>query len=168
MGVENPVMHAGVHLLTVVEQRRHEEVGGRSPGSTSEYAFIARRQNERYRKELEDWKQAEPEEYEKAKELIDAIAEGRLELFDQARVKQILHSSIYHFPGIALSYKIYKNQETVQVYEEELAKKKATAAPVPSREGKSARERYQEYLKQQNLGSIGTSDQTSPEEGKKT
>lgn len=148
LDADNPTIHPGVRLYFFDQQRKHyAETALRVPGSTAEYAYAAATKIPGLETELETWKKTQPEEYDKAKELIEAIQAGKLKQFDHERLIQILRSSIYHFPGIALSYQIRKAQEDL----EEFTQKKVSELPPRPRSGKSAMERYQEYLKQQEL-----------------
>lgn len=65
-------------------------------------------------KALELWEKAEPEEFGKARELIEAIRNGQLEQFDRQKLKEVLHRSLYIFPGVALSFLIRKGQLDLQ------------------------------------------------------
>lgn len=145
LGVDNPVLHPGARLYFAKQQLEAKfAVTRRAESSIVEHLATITKQLPRLKVELEKWKEAEPDEYEKVKDLIEAIEAGKLEQFNHDKLVEILKRSIYHFPGIALSYQIRKNEEDI----EEFNKAKPPEQPVSSRIS-TAKQRYEEYLKKQ-------------------
>lgn len=94
--------------------------------------------------ELEAWIKKESEEYEKAKELISAINNGKLEEVDHAQIIDLFLESIFCIPGVALSYQIHLTQQFI----EKNKSSSAPAEPVITKPASTtvAAERLKKYL----------------------
>lgn len=149
LGTDNPVMHPGARLyFSDQQQQKNTRIAtnlGRVPGSTSEYNAIAVRQLREYKEELNNWKKLQPVEFEKANELIEVILAGNLNQFDHDKLVEIFKRSVYHFPGIVLSYQIRKNEEDI----EEFNKTKNLQHQPTTQRTTTSQQRYEEYLRKQ-------------------
>ncbi len=104
---DNPILHPCSKLYD--EQLKRESVQHRAASDAALPANLER-SIKTNTKALELWENAEPEEFEKSRELIDAIMNNQLNQFDRTRFKEILNSSLYIFPGLALAMLIRKDR----------------------------------------------------------
>ena len=152
---DNPMEHEGVRLLFRQRtQEEREQYGTYASGAANIPAIrsnsitAVRSDMEEVDSWLERWISSHSDLYETSGVLIAAAREDRLGSLSKKEIDRILGSSLYHFHGILLAYRVGVLKSRAEELKHE-AKRRAEGKASRRKRGKTAQDRFSEWKKAQ-------------------